>query len=176
MTDGSLITSVAETTSHRDRDDLDRAIALLLLQFLNARSVELFRLVDDSSVKRLVRRGWGGRLHTTSPQAIRRSISHPVANDLTLTAQCGDSRSIGRLSAFGTSATGGGGPGPEFRMSGHSTVENRCKSGAQLTIARGRVLTLRIRGAHRGSIAAGGIEIARQTCVHMLRGELHKRC
>ena len=63
MTDGSLITSVAETTSHRDRDDLDRAIALLLLQFLNARSVELFRLVDDSSVKRLVRRVIVGQEH-----------------------------------------------------------------------------------------------------------------
>lgn len=49
----SLIDSVANTTSHRDRDDLDRAIVGLLLQFLEADQVTLYRLVDDGDTKRL---------------------------------------------------------------------------------------------------------------------------
>lgn len=52
----SLIDSVANTTSHRDRDDLDRAIATLLLQFLEADAVTLYRLTDNGDI-RYVRRG-----------------------------------------------------------------------------------------------------------------------
>src|SRR5687768_5565520 len=52
----SLIDSVANTTSHRDRDDLDRAIATLLLQFLEADAVTLYRLSDTGETK-YVRRG-----------------------------------------------------------------------------------------------------------------------
>src|SRR5579871_3389766 len=53
MTPSGLINSVAETTSHRDRDDLDRAIARLLLQFLDAQYVTLLRLVEDGSTERV---------------------------------------------------------------------------------------------------------------------------
>jgi diguanylate cyclase (GGDEF)-like protein len=49
----SLIDSVANTTSHRDRDDLDLAIVSLLLQFLEADHVTLYRLVEDGDSKRL---------------------------------------------------------------------------------------------------------------------------
>jgi diguanylate cyclase (GGDEF)-like protein len=49
----SLIASVAETTSHRDRDSLNHAVARLLLDFLNAESVTIYRLVDDAGVTRL---------------------------------------------------------------------------------------------------------------------------
>jgi diguanylate cyclase (GGDEF)-like protein len=49
----SLIDSVANTTSHRDRDDLDRAIVGLLLQYLEADQVTLLRLVDDGDARRL---------------------------------------------------------------------------------------------------------------------------
>ena len=52
----ALIDCVANTTSHRDRDDLDLAIARLLLQFLDADAVTLYRLIDDSDTRR-VRRG-----------------------------------------------------------------------------------------------------------------------
>ena len=52
----SLLDSVANTTSHRDRDDLDRAIVQLLLEFLEAESVTLYRLIDDIDTRR-IRRG-----------------------------------------------------------------------------------------------------------------------
>lgn len=50
-----LLNSVAATTTHRDRDDLDRAIAGLLLQFLELHSVTVVRLSDEGDVKRIVR-------------------------------------------------------------------------------------------------------------------------
>ena len=49
----SLIDSVANTTSHRDRDDLDRAIVELLLQYLDADQVTLYRIVEEGDAKRL---------------------------------------------------------------------------------------------------------------------------
>ena len=55
MATKSLIDSVANTTSHRDRDDLDQAIAGLLLQFLDADQVTLYRLVEEGDTKRLRR-------------------------------------------------------------------------------------------------------------------------
>lgn len=51
-----LLDSVAATTAHRDRDDLDRSVALLLLRFLETQSVTVFRLVDENKSKRLARR------------------------------------------------------------------------------------------------------------------------
>jgi diguanylate cyclase (GGDEF)-like protein len=53
---GSLIVSVADTTSHRDRDSLNHAVASLLLDFLSAESVTIYRLVDDAGVTRLAPR------------------------------------------------------------------------------------------------------------------------
>ena len=60
-----LLHSVAATTMHRDRDELDRAVARLLLQFLELYSVTLLRLTEAGEIKRLVRltgsqRGTGG--------------------------------------------------------------------------------------------------------------------
>jgi diguanylate cyclase (GGDEF)-like protein len=51
----SLIDSVANTTSHRDRDDLDRAIVGLLLQYLDAEQVTMFRLVEEADTQQLRR-------------------------------------------------------------------------------------------------------------------------
>lgn len=57
MTSSSqLIESVANTTSHRDRDDLDCAIARLLVQFLEAASVAIYRLHEDAGTTRVARR------------------------------------------------------------------------------------------------------------------------
>jgi len=50
----SLMESVAETTSHRDRDSLNGAVARLLLDFLDADSVTLYRLIDDRRITRLM--------------------------------------------------------------------------------------------------------------------------
>lgn len=51
-----LLDSLAATTLHRDRDDLDQAFARLLLQWLEPQSISLFRVIDDAGVKRLARR------------------------------------------------------------------------------------------------------------------------
>jgi diguanylate cyclase (GGDEF)-like protein len=55
MTD-SLLSGVAATISHRDREQLDRAFGGLLLRFLQAHSVILLRLVDIDGTTRVVRR------------------------------------------------------------------------------------------------------------------------
>ena len=43
----SILNGVAAATTHRDRDDLDRALAELLAQFIEPRSLALLRLVDE---------------------------------------------------------------------------------------------------------------------------------
>jgi diguanylate cyclase (GGDEF)-like protein len=79
----SLLDGVAAATSIRDREDLDCAIADLLLQFLGARSVSIFRLFDEDPVKRLVRRvelvaDAGGRSLTAAEETTTvRSLSCP---------------------------------------------------------------------------------------------------
>jgi diguanylate cyclase (GGDEF)-like protein len=50
MAEPHLIESVASATAHRDRDELDAAIARLLLDFLEAERVRVLRLVDDGGV------------------------------------------------------------------------------------------------------------------------------
>jgi diguanylate cyclase (GGDEF)-like protein len=51
-----LIDRVADTTSHRERDALDRAIVQMLVEFLDALSVVLYQLLPDGSHQRMVRR------------------------------------------------------------------------------------------------------------------------
>jgi len=43
----SLFASVADTTSHRDRDSINHAVAALVLDFLNAESTIIYRLTDE---------------------------------------------------------------------------------------------------------------------------------
>jgi len=43
----SLIASVADTTSHRDRDSINHAVASVVLNFLNAESAVIYRLTDE---------------------------------------------------------------------------------------------------------------------------------
>jgi len=50
-----LLDGVAQATSHRDRHDLDREVASLLLGFLNAETVALLRLVDDGTSQQVLR-------------------------------------------------------------------------------------------------------------------------
>ena len=45
----SLIASVADTTSYRDRDSINLAVAALVLEFLNAESAIIYRLIDEGA-------------------------------------------------------------------------------------------------------------------------------
>lgn len=49
----SLIDSVADTTSHRDRDSLNGAVARLLFDFLPATVVTVYRMVDEQDARSL---------------------------------------------------------------------------------------------------------------------------
>jgi diguanylate cyclase (GGDEF)-like protein len=49
----SLMDSVADTTSHRDRDSLHSSVARLLFDFLDTKSVTIYRIVKDDGVVRL---------------------------------------------------------------------------------------------------------------------------
>jgi diguanylate cyclase (GGDEF)-like protein len=51
-----LIDRVADTTSHRDRDELNRSVVHLLAQFLEARSVTLYGVLEQGQVKVVARR------------------------------------------------------------------------------------------------------------------------
>ncbi len=50
----SLLDSVADSTSHRDRDRFNRSIANMVGEYLEAQAVSLYRLVDDGGVARLI--------------------------------------------------------------------------------------------------------------------------
>jgi diguanylate cyclase (GGDEF)-like protein len=52
----SLLNGVAATTTHRDRDELDRAVARLFFQFLQTHSITMLRLVPDGTIKRVEHR------------------------------------------------------------------------------------------------------------------------
>jgi len=43
-----MLNSIADTTTHRDRDGVHCAIVELLLDFLDAESVAIYSLVDES--------------------------------------------------------------------------------------------------------------------------------
>lgn len=68
----SLIDSLAATTAHRDRDDLNQAIATLLLGHLDAESIGIYRIIDDEGTKRVARRvglvRGGGKLQSEDLQ------------------------------------------------------------------------------------------------------------
>jgi diguanylate cyclase (GGDEF)-like protein len=50
-----IIESIGNATSHRDRDDLDATIARMLASFLNARTVTVYRVLNDGDVRRVAR-------------------------------------------------------------------------------------------------------------------------
>jgi hypothetical protein len=50
-----IIESVGIATSHRDRDELDAALAQMVASFLNARVVTVYRIVEDGDVRRVAR-------------------------------------------------------------------------------------------------------------------------
>jgi diguanylate cyclase (GGDEF)-like protein len=53
MSTARLVNGVADSTTQRDRDQLDQSITTLLQQFLQARSVSVFQLVETEGVRHL---------------------------------------------------------------------------------------------------------------------------
>jgi diguanylate cyclase (GGDEF)-like protein len=79
LTTSQLIDSVASTTSHRDRDDLDLSMVRLLLEFIDAESVAMYHVLDDNGVKRVMRRAAQRRgLEAVGPEEIR-ELAIPMA-------------------------------------------------------------------------------------------------
>jgi diguanylate cyclase (GGDEF)-like protein len=77
-----LLDSVAATTAHRDRDDLDRSVALLLLRFLETQSVTVYRLMEDGRGKRLARRVSVDQVSgMTDPQSVDTVSDLPLLSD-----------------------------------------------------------------------------------------------
>src|SRR5579862_3404423 len=76
----SLLTGVAAATSVRDRDDLDHAIAALLLQFLRAQSISILRLDTDGDSKDIAR-----QVVVSSPSA---ESCPPLSGDAAACRQC----------------------------------------------------------------------------------------
>jgi diguanylate cyclase (GGDEF)-like protein len=51
----SIIDSIGKATSHRDRDELDVTVARMLATFLNARTVTVYRVLNDGDCGRVAR-------------------------------------------------------------------------------------------------------------------------
>lgn len=102
MTASLLIDSVADTTSHRDRDDLDVSITRLLLQFLEAEAVTIYRLVDDGTTKRVMRRLAAAR--NSREVSIEREddpSALPLLSDVPAWYECVTQRDSTRYTTFG---------------------------------------------------------------------------
>ena len=56
MSTSRLIIGVADSTLERDRDQLDQALARLLAQFLQARTVTVLHLYEDESIRHVLQR------------------------------------------------------------------------------------------------------------------------
>ncbi len=97
-----LLNSVAATTAHRDRDDLDRAVALLLLRFLETKSVTVLRLVDDGTSKRVARRIRLSQLPGVSgADSLDDTAELPVLTDFPAWQECAASNQVVRCANQG---------------------------------------------------------------------------
>ncbi len=84
-----LLDSVAATTAHRDRDDLDRAVALLLLRFLETESVTVLRLMEDGKVKRVACRVRVCKdSGLTGPDSLDNLMELPLLSDFPAGQEC----------------------------------------------------------------------------------------
>ncbi len=91
-----LLNSVAATTAHRDRDDLDRAVALLLLRFLETRSVTVLRLADDGNTKRVARRVRLTQQPGPGSDSLDDTVELPVLRDFPAWQECAANNQIVR--------------------------------------------------------------------------------
>ena len=77
-----LLESIAETTTHRDRETLHSSIARLILEFLEAELVTIYQLVDDGGGPHLssyIEVRHEGKRRPRSPEAVDTSATHPDA-------------------------------------------------------------------------------------------------
>jgi diguanylate cyclase (GGDEF)-like protein len=82
-----LLNSVAATTIHRDRDELDRAVGRLLLQFLELHSVTVLRLSDEGEISRIVRCA-GEQPGEVGPVCAAATSTLPALADLPVWREC----------------------------------------------------------------------------------------
>lgn len=102
MTTSMLIDSVADTTSHRDRDDLDVSITRLLLHFLEAETVSIYRLIDDGATKRVLRRVVAER--SSREVSVERQADPaglPALSDVPAWSECVAKRDVAQYTTFG---------------------------------------------------------------------------
>ena len=83
-----LLESVAETTAHRDRDELDRAIAQLLFDYLNGHAVSVLRLLADGATRRVQRRIRIDRDSAATPVALTELSTLPALCDSEAWQKC----------------------------------------------------------------------------------------
>jgi len=88
-----VIDRIADTTSHRERGALDGAIVQMLVEFLDARSIVLYQLLQEDSVTRMMRRAGyeRGRLQMPS-RAAHDSANLPALADRPEWRACVDKR------------------------------------------------------------------------------------
>lgn len=104
MNEPSLIDRVADTTSHRERGALDRAIVQMLVEFLDALSVVLYQLLQDGPHQRMVRRAGYDRGRLQPPSRLSSDlVDLPKLSDRQEWGECVGTR---RPMHF---ASGGGG-------------------------------------------------------------------
>jgi diguanylate cyclase (GGDEF)-like protein len=94
----SLLSSIAATTSHWDREELDRAIVSMLLRHLDAHSVTLIRLLEDGGMRRVAHSIAAGCESTelTAPTS-GETTEQPILTDVTEWQECVTKNDIVRI-------------------------------------------------------------------------------
>jgi diguanylate cyclase (GGDEF)-like protein len=106
MSNSVLVHRVADTTSRRDRDEIDLAVSRLLQQYLNAPSVSLLRLIDDGPIKRLVRRATvSAGSDEVGADSVRTPEELPALSSMSALQDCVDRNDIVRCTNTDGGAT-----------------------------------------------------------------------
>lgn len=88
-----VIDRIADTTSHRERGALDGAIVQMLVEFLDARSIVLYQLLQDGSVMRMMRRAGYERGRLQTPPRVPHDLANlPTLSDHPEWRACVDKR------------------------------------------------------------------------------------
>jgi diguanylate cyclase (GGDEF)-like protein len=95
MSDPGLFHQVADTTSRRDRDELDLSIARLLQHYLGAQSISVLRLLEDGYIKRVVRRAAVAASHDEIGADSTSELAElPELSSFPALQECADSKDI----------------------------------------------------------------------------------
>jgi diguanylate cyclase (GGDEF)-like protein len=91
MTIARVIHSVAASTLLRDRDQLEQAIADLILQFLQARSVTVLHLAEQDGVRKVLKRTSGtatARAASSEPESTCEAVETLISSNEALWREC----------------------------------------------------------------------------------------